>query len=107
MFEEFVEDEVLGVVAFVGEGGVGFLEVSDFFFEGCDGDWGDGGGGEAFDFTLDVPAGFAQVFYWGFGFEASTPDVFDGVAEIEVEVFGDLDALDSGRVGLVVGWMVY
>jgi hypothetical protein len=59
-----------------------------------------------FDFALDVPERFFEVLLGAVVLEVGAPDVFDGVAEVEAHVFGDLDTLDAGWVRCVVLWLV-
>ena len=58
------------------------------------------------DFPLDVPDCLAQILH-GVSLIASPPKVLDGVADAEVMVLGDGDALNTRRVPGVVRGMVY
>jgi hypothetical protein len=60
---------------------------------------------EPVDFSDEKPLGFAKVLDVIVLF-TGTPDIFHGIAEVEVHVFGDLDTFDAGRMRGVVGWMV-
>ena len=58
------------------------------------------------DFAANIPSRFAQVLQC-FAFEPGAPQVFNGVADTEVKVFCNLDALNQGRMTGVVRRMVY
>ena len=55
----------------------------------------------AFNLPLDVPNGLPQIFLEG-PLLAGTPEIFDGITQIEGHVFDDGDALDSARVRVVM-----
>ena len=57
------------------------------------------------DFSVDIPSGLLQVLDLAVFFSGS-PDVFDRVATIEIEMLGDPDALDPARMALVMRWLV-
>jgi hypothetical protein len=57
------------------------------------------------DFSVDIPSSLLQVLDLAVFFSGS-PDVFDGVATVEVEMLGDLDALDAAGVALVMRWLI-
>lgn len=60
------------------------------------------------DFPIDIPSGFPQVFQDGARvFESSTPNVLDGVAEVESHPLNHIDAFEAGRMRGVVLGMVY
>jgi len=66
-----------------------------------------GGGGvsgaklhEPFDFVIDIPNCFLEVFYVLVGvawliLETRTPKIFDGVTDAEISVSGNLDTLNA------------
>ena len=59
---------------------------------------------ESLDFSVDVPGCFGEVFDC-VAFGSCSPDVFDGVAEVEAHVFGYLDAFYAAWVVFVVVWV--
>ena len=56
-------------------------------------------------FSVEVPDGFFKVF--DAAFKIGAPDVFHRVAQAEIHVLGDLDALNSTLVTRVVFGMIY
>ena len=61
---------------------------------------------QSFDVVLDVPNSFLQVLNLCIlVFQAVTPQIFNGVSNVEVVVPGDLDALDADGVAGVMAWM--
>jgi hypothetical protein len=55
--------------------------------------------------SIQIPACFLKVLHPGF--EIRSPNVFDGVAEIEAHVLGNLNAFHAAGMLRVVLWMVY
>jgi hypothetical protein len=61
--------------------------------------------GYARDLSIKIPARLLQVLH-GCTFLPRPPDVLHSVTEIKVHMLGDLDTLDPGGMGCVVGWMI-
>ena len=56
------------------------------------------------NFIIDVPLGLLEILD-GVPFVEMAPDVFDGVADVEVHMAGDFDTLDAAGVLAVVAWV--
>lgn len=57
------------------------------------------------DLAVDIPTSFLQIHNLlglGVAFEPGSPHVFQGVADAEIVVLSDLDALDAARVRRVM-----
>lgn len=58
------------------------------------------------ELTFDVPEGLSEVLFGVWSLQPCSPDVLDGVPEVEAHVLGYIDALNPARVGRIVGRMV-
>jgi hypothetical protein len=56
--------------------------------------------------ALNVPVSFSEVFFPVWSLQPSSPEVLYGVADVEAQVFGYVDALNAARMGRVVLRMV-
>lgn len=62
---------------------------------------------KALKLSIEVPDGLLQILTDGVRLLPSSPDVLDGVSQVEAHVLDDIDALDARRVAGIMSGMVY